>query len=154
MTFSIRYDFSQQFSFPAKQVFEWCTNYTPGDLALMGEKGKRKVEKISKDTFILTDSYPSAGGSVRKKRMVNLYPDTLSWIGTHLIGKTKYSQFLYRVSAEGPATSRVYFTGLQIEYDDKKKSRAAAIAQELKKEDSHAWELLAQEMEKDMRKNS
>ncbi len=151
MAFSIRYDFTQEFRFPAEEVFKWCTNYSPGDLSLMGEKGKRRIEKISKDTYILTDSYPSGRKNIlRKKKMVNLYPDTLSWVSTHLIGKTKHSQFLYRVSAEGPSSSRVFFTGLQIEYDDKKKFKMAAMSEELKKEDSHAWELLAQEMERDV----
>jgi hypothetical protein len=70
-----------------------------------------------------------------------------------LIGKTKHSQFRYRVSAEGVERSRVYFSGFQLEYDDKKKSKAAAISEELRKEDSHAWQLLAQEMEKDIRGN-
>ena len=85
-----------------------------------------------------------------RKKIVNLYPDTLSWVSTHLIGKTKYSQFLYKVSPLGASSARVDFTGFQVEYDDKKKRNAKDLSEDLRKEDSHAWELLAKEMENDM----
>jgi hypothetical protein len=150
MAFTVRYGFSQEFNFPVEEVFKWCTDYRPGDPGLMGENGKRSVERISRDTFILDDSYRKGDKLVHRKKVVNLYPDTFSWVSTHLIGKTRYSQFLYRVSPLGASRSRVDFTGFQMEYDDKKKRSADSISEELRKEDSYAWELLAKEMEKDM----
>jgi hypothetical protein len=62
----------------------------------------------------------------------------------------RFSQFLYRVTPLDASNSQLDFTGFQIEYDDKKKRSADSISDELRKEDSHAWELLAKEMEKDM----
>jgi hypothetical protein len=152
MAFTIRYGFSQKFNFPAEEVFKWCTDYRTGDLGLMAEEGKRSVERVSKDTFLLVDSYQQGEKIVRKKKVVNLYPESLSWVSTHLIGNTRYSQFLYRVSPISASSSRVDFTGFQVEYDDKKKRSADSRSEELRKEDSHAWELLAKEMEKDMRR--
>ena len=149
MAFTIRYGFSQKFNYPAEEVFRWCTDYSSGDLGLMAEDGKRSVERITKETFILDDTYRNGTKTTRKKKIVNLYPDTLSWVSTHLIGKTKYSQFLYKVSPLGSSSSRVDFTGFQVEYDDKKKRNAKALSEDLRKEDSHAWELLAKEMEND-----
>jgi hypothetical protein len=151
MTFTVRYGFSQKFNFPAEDVFQWCTDYRSGDLGLMEENGKRSVERISKDTFLLDDTYRNGGKTVRKKKLVNLYPETLSWVSTHVTGKTRYSQFLYKVSPIGSSSSQVDFTGFQIEYDDKKKTGAKVMSEQLRKEDSHAWELLAKEMENDMR---
>ena len=78
MAFSIRYDFSQKFNFPAEEVFKWLTNYQPDDLSLMGDKGKRSVEKISKDVFILSDTYRSGRKNLLKKKVVNLYPETFN----------------------------------------------------------------------------
>jgi hypothetical protein len=150
MAFTIRYGFSQKFNYPAEEVFRWCTDYRSGDLGLMAEDGKRSVERITKETFILDDTYRNGTKTTRKKKIVNLYPDTLSWVSTHLVGKTKYSQFLYKVSPLGSSSSRVDFTGFQVEYDDKKKRDAKALSEDLRKEDSHAWDLLAKEMENDM----
>ncbi|MDA4129405.1 MAG: hypothetical protein OK457_01420 [Thaumarchaeota archaeon] len=152
MVHSLRYEFTQKFDFPADAAFRWCTDYQPGDLGLMGDDGARSIERISKDTFILQDTYRVGRKTIRKKKVVNLYPDTLSWVSTHLIGKMKYSQFQYRISSNGGSKSQLYFTGLQVEYDDKKRSHAPKISEQLKEEDSHAWELLAKEMEKDLRR--
>jgi hypothetical protein len=83
MAFTIRYGFSQRFNFPAEQVFKWCTDYRPGDLRLMAEDGKRSVERISKDTIVLEDSSRKGEKIVHRKKVVNLYPDSLSWVSTH-----------------------------------------------------------------------
>jgi len=151
MAHSLRYEFDQKFNFPAQEVFKWCTDYEAGDLGLMGDEGKRSIEKISKDAIILNDAYYIGKKIVRRKKIVNLYPDTLSWVSTHLIGDRKYSQFLYRISAEGNSKSSLHFTGLQIEYDDRKNKSASSVSKRLQKNDSHAWQLLAKEMEKDMK---
>ena len=119
----------------------------------MEEDGTRSVERVSKDTFILKDTYQIGKKKVRKNKLVNLYPESLSWVSTHLIGKTRYSQFLYRVSPLDSSSSRVDFTGFQIEYDDKKKRSANSMSEELRKEDSKAWGLLAKEMENDKRRS-
>jgi len=155
MAFSLRYRFSQKFRVPARDAFEWCTSYDPNDLTLMGDVGKRSINIISETTLILDDTYKIGKAINRRKKLVQLYPADLFWVSTHLIGPTKYSQFLYKISPESKSSSRLDFTGLQIECGSEKKTKQdiSARAQELRKLDSIAWKKLTEEMERDWKKN-
>ena len=148
MAYAVRYKFSQRFRVPARSAFEWCTSFDPNDLALMGELGKRSINVVSQDTLILNDSYRVGKTINKRKKLVQLYPDDLFWVSTHLIGPTKYSQFLYKISAESSSSSRLDFTGLQVEYG-KTKGSVSARAEKLRKDDSNAWKKLAEAMERD-----
>jgi hypothetical protein len=155
MTYSIRYGFSQHFQICAADAYKWCVDYDPGDRALMHSKGKRKVLRLSEETIILTDKFYMKGKRVTKKKLVTLYSDRLSWTSTHLTGPNKYSQFLYEIKPETNNTSRLYFSGLQVENQEKKKKEKREIeslGNELEKQDSAAWKLLAKEMEKELLK--
>jgi hypothetical protein len=145
---SIRYKFSQHLNAPAEEAFKWCTDYEPGDIALMGEKGTRKIEWIAKDAVILTESSSSQGKRITKKKLVRLNPAGLSWTNTHIAGPMKYSQFLYQLVPEGRSASRLEFTGLQVEQSDGKKN-ARELASKYRKEDSTAWKNLAGALDRD-----
>ncbi|MCJ7561378.1 hypothetical protein MUO79_12320 [Candidatus Bathyarchaeota archaeon] len=154
MPHSIRYHFSQRFCVPAPKAYKWCTDYDPQDNARMHENAKREILRISEDTIILTDTYYNKNRRIRKQKLVQLYPNRLSWISTHLTGPNKYSQFLYEIVPENKNTSRLNFIGLQIEYNDEEKfdkKRIELLASKLRKEDSAAWKLLAKEMERELR---
>jgi hypothetical protein len=150
---SVNYHFSQRFHVPALKAYEWCTNYDPLDPVLMHENAERRILRISESAIILTDTYHTRDGSIRKQRLVNLYPDRLSWTSTHITGPNKYSQFLYEIVAEGEKASRLEFTGLHIERASKEDSDGKGIGllvNRLKEEDSAAWVLLAAEMEREL----
>ncbi len=151
-TFSIRYSFAQRFRVKASDAYNWCTDYDSKDIGLMGMDGKRNVLRISKDTIILTDTYYKGRERISKKKLVRLNPERFSWTNTHLAGPIKYSQFLYEIVPEGKNSSRLEFTGLQIEYKEKiiSQRKVATLASKLKREDSHSWKLLARAMEKDL----
>jgi hypothetical protein len=155
MAYSVRYEFSQKFEVPAREAYEWCTSYDPNDLALIGEVGTRSISAISESTVILNDTYKVGKTINRRKRLVQLYPAELFWVSTHLIGPTKYSQFLYKISPETKSRSRLDFTGLQIEYGSAQhtKQSITARSEKLRKIDSEDWKKLAEEMEHDWRKN-
>ena len=106
MAYSLRYKFSQEFRVPAREAFEWCTSHDPNDLTLMGEVGTRSIDIISETTLILNDTYRDGKTINERKRLVQLYPADLFWVSTHLIGPTKYSQFLYKISPESESSSR------------------------------------------------
>ena len=93
-------------------------------------------------------------GDVEKQKLVQLYPDRLRWVSTHLTGSNRYSQFIYEISAEGNRASRLDFTALHLEYEkDSLDSEAVkSLAEKLKKEDSAAWKLLAKAMIKELGK--
>ncbi|MDQ1279781.1 MAG: hypothetical protein QG670_1043 [Thermoproteota archaeon] len=151
---SIRYHFTQCFKFSAQKVFNWCTDYDPEDYELMGDKGvERYISHITSSTILLRDVFQTSTGQMEKQKLVELYPDTLSWTSTHLTGPNKYSQFLYKISLEGNEESILDFTGLHIEYGEKEldKSEAKTLAYRLCKEDAQAWKLLAKAMEKELR---
>ena len=59
---SVRYTFNQSLALPAKEAFDWCTDYQPHDLALMKEEGKRTVRRVTDDTIVLTESMPRRTG--------------------------------------------------------------------------------------------
>ncbi len=152
LPYSIRFSFTQRFSVPAKDAYRWCTDYHPDDWVLMGERGKRKIRKISGDTIILDDvTYPD-GKPVVKSKIVRLDPVRLSWTNTHLTGPTKYSQFLYRITPEGNGGSKLEFTGLQVEYSKTKVTaeRIASLERKNSEEDSGSWRNLARAMEKEL----
>jgi hypothetical protein len=154
MPCSIRYRFSQRFSVPARKAYHWCTDYGPEDHALMGDKeAERQITRVTDTTVILTDIFHTGKGNVEKQKLVQLYPDRLCWISTHLTGPNKYSQFLYEISAEGNGASRLDFTALHLEYEKKLDNEdVKSLADKLKEEDSAAWKLLAKAMAKELGK--
>jgi hypothetical protein len=148
-SYSVRYRFSQPFDVSAQTAYEWCTDFRPDDLPRMGEEGTRKIERINEDTLILTDVIK--GKRERKQRLVRLNPDRMSWTNTHLNGTNKHSQFWYEVVADGPQSSHLEFTGLQVNYGRPPTVvRIAKKAEELAAIDSGAWLLLAREMRRDL----
>ena len=151
MPYAIRYRFSQRFPVPARKAYEWCTDYSPQDHALMGEEAaKRQITRVTDTTIILTDLFHTSKGNVEKQKLVQLYPDRLCWVSTHLTGPNKYSQFIYEISAEGDSASRLDFTALHLEYEKNLDSEAIkSLANKLKKEDSATWKLLAKAMAKE-----
>jgi len=152
--YSTRYKFSQHFNFPAEDAYRWCTSYASDDLSLMGEKGKRGVRRISDNVVLLTDKISHGDGYIMKQKIVLLYPERLAWTSTHVSGPAKYSQFLYEIVPEGRTASRLEFVGFQVTHEDRSPSSAelASYAEKLRKEDSGAWMLLAQAMERDLRR--
>ena len=151
MPLSVRYKFSQRFPVSAQKAFEWCTSFDPQDHALMGEKGaERKIILVTKGTLILEDIFPSKAGKVEKQKLVQLYPDKLSWTSTHLTGPNQYSQFLYQISSRGNAASVLEFTGLHLDYEGKED--AGSLATRLRREDAAAWKLLVKAMAKELKK--
>ena len=150
MALAVRYYFSQRFAVSAQQAFDWCTDFDPNDHSLMGDaNAKRQVSHITDDTIILDEVFVSASGSVEKQKLVQLYPNRLSWTSTHLTGPNKYSQFLYKITAQGKGFSALNFTGLHMEYDEK--TGAKLLADRLCKEDAAAWKLLAKAMEEELK---
>ena len=154
MPTSIYYNFQQRFNVPARKAFEWCTTYTPSDYILMGEKGaSRRIEHITDLTVILTDTFNTgADNQIEKQKLVQFYPDKLFWTSTHISGPAKHSQFLYQITAEAVNLSSLDFTGLFLDFRDKKMSEsdAAKLGEKICKEDARAWELLAKAMEKEL----
>jgi hypothetical protein len=153
MPYAVRYRFSQQFNVSARKAYNWCIEYSPEDHALMGDAAaERQITLLTDSTIILTDIFHTNGGPVEKKKLVQLYPDRLSWISTHLTGPNKYSQFIYETSAEGNDASRLDFTALHLEYEREKSSDVDVklLAEKLRKEDSEAWKLLASAMTKEL----
>ena len=146
----IRYHFTQRFPVSAKRAFEWCTSFDPQDPVLMGEEGvERQITHVTEGVIILKDIFHSEKGVIEKEKLVELYPNQLSWVSTHLAGPNKYSQFLYRISAEGQV-SVLNFTGLHLDYDGKED--AQLLVDRLCREDANAWKLLAKAMAKELKK--
>lgn len=108
---------------------------------------------ISENTIVLTDKYRNKNESIKQK-LVCLYPNRLSWTSTHLTGPNKYSQFLYQIVPKSKRSCRLNFTGLQVEYSNRKrfnKKEIELLVEKLRNEDSATWKLLAAEMEREFR---
>jgi len=121
----------------------------------MGEAvAKRQITRVTDATVILTDTFHTSNGHVEKQKLVQLYPDRLSWISTHLTGPNKYSQFIYEISTEGDNASRLDFTALHLEYNEENLDSEGikSLADKLKEEDSATWKLLAKAMTKELGK--
>ena len=149
----VRYSFSQRFSVPADKAFEWATDYDPDDFSLMGLEGRRKINKLSEDAFILEDARMTPKGWVEKTRLVRLNPERLSFSNTHISGPTLHSQFWYEFVPQKGGGSRLEFTGLLLYPSERKmtKKEIARMAAGEKKGDSLIWKNLAKAMEADLK---
>ena len=149
---SISYKFNQRFSVPAREAFDWCTDYRPDDLGLMGEKGKRRIKRLTEDTIILEEQVAQEGRRVKKVKLVKINPRTLSWNNIQLQGPNKYSEFIYEIVPEGDRRSRLTFTGLLVVYTQNclNRDRLKQIASRERMYDSRAWKLLARAMAKEL----
>jgi hypothetical protein len=154
MPYSIRYHFSQRFPVPARKAYQWCTDYSAEDHVLMGDTtAERHITRVSEATIILTDIFHTGKGTVEKQKVVQLYPERLLWVSTHLTGPHKYSQFIYEISAESDNASRLDFTALHLEYKENLSNDSIKLlAEKLREEDSAAWKLLAKAMAKELGK--
>jgi hypothetical protein len=153
----VRYYFRQNFAVSALEAYEWCTDFKSGpeDHVLMGdESADRQVKRIAESTVILNDTFHTHEGPVEKQKLVELYPAQLSWNSTHLTGPAKYSQFTYRITANGENRSHIDFTGLFLDYEHEKlgNEETERLAEKLCKDDSEGWKLLAKAMAKDFGK--
>ena len=151
---SVRYSFSQKFSVPVEDAFRWAVDYDPDDFSLMGQEGRRKINKLSEDTFVLEDARKTEKGWVEKTRLIRINPERRSFSNTHISGPTLHSQFWYEFFPEGRRASRLDFTGLLLYRSEKKLSPAevAKMATEERKGDSKIWKNLAKAMEADLKK--
>ena len=104
---------------------------------------------LNEDTVLLTDTYPEGRTHIVKKRLVRLYPKILSWTNTRISTDGKYSQFLYQIFPERGG-SRLVFTGNQLFSGTASASKRAALAKQIRKEDSAEWRVFAKEMAKDL----
>jgi hypothetical protein len=155
MPIAIRYHFSQGFSVSARDAYLWCTDFTPQDLALVGEDNvKRQVTRLTDSTLVLREVFQTNSGNVEKKKLVQLYPDRLSWISTHFTGPNKYSQFIYQVSVEGNNASRLDFTATHMVHEQKTMSESDSklLTKKLCNYDASVWKLFAKAMEKELNK--
>ncbi len=118
----------------------------------MGEENAvREITKLTGQTIILKETLPNGKEFVVKEKLVQLYPDRLTWVSTHISGPNKYSQFLYEIIAEPASNSRLDFTAHQVEYKTETASTdVIALTDNLCKYDSHVWRLLAKAMEKEI----
>jgi len=150
----VRYSFTQKFSVPVEEAFRWSIDYDPDDFTLIGFEGRRKIKKLSDDTFILQDARKTDEGWVEKTRLVRINPERRSFTNTHITGPTLHSQFWYEFFPEGKGGSRLEFTGLML-YPSKKKlssEHVAKMAAEERKDDSKIWKNLAKAMEADLKR--
>ncbi len=154
MPYPIRYHFSQRFPVSARKAYLWCTDYRNEDHALMGDAtAERHITRVTDATMLLIDIFHTGKGNVEKQKIVQLYPDRLLWVSTHLNGPHKYSQFIYEISAEGDSASRLDFTALHLEYSENLDSDTIKLlAEKLREEDAAAWKLLAEAMAKELGK--
>jgi len=152
---SVKYSFRQHFNIPAREAYEWCTDYTPEDQALMQEKNaEREVQHVAENVRILTDTYVDENNRAVKEKLVCLYPDQLFWTSTHVAGPNKHSQFLYQIIPENKKRSCLRFVGLHLDYrikEDISRKEIDGISRKLRKIDSETWKILAKEMEKELK---
>jgi hypothetical protein len=150
---STRYEFSQTFNVPAAQAFAWCTDYDSRDHNLMGNKGFRKVTRVSDDTVILEDTLYPQGKSVTKKKLIKIDKDRMTYFNFHLTGANKNSLYFYRIIPEDDGKSRLEYTGYELTYPKmaptKKQLAVAAEADAAAR--TKEWALLAKAMERDVR---
>ena len=153
--YSVKYGFKQTLPLPAKEAFVWCTDYKPYDFTLMHETGKRRIQKLTRDAIILTETTRKKKKTITKSKLVRLNKPQLSWTNVHISGPNRHSEFLYQIEPLGDNRSRLSFTGLLICNPKRALSRQTLrnIARDERDADSRVWRYLAIAMRKDTRAN-
>ncbi len=154
----LRYRFATKLAASRPRAYRWATDYRPDDFELAEIKGSRKVEKLTDDLILLTDSFeedpfdPRPGARTVKIKLVHLFPYRWMWTSTHVSGPAKYSQFLYELTPRGPAASTLHFTGNQVEPVDTRPTQGSMRrrARKLKREDSQLWARLSAALARDL----
>jgi hypothetical protein len=153
----LTYHFTTKLAAPRARAYRWATDYRSSDFELSGLKATRKVERLTEDLILLTDSFdedpfdPRQGARTVKVKLVHLFPDRWMWTSTHVSGPAQYSQFLYELSPRGPAACVLHFTGNQVEPVDRRSTRSSITrrTRELKFEDSQLWARLSAALAKE-----
>ena len=150
---STRYEFTQHFKVPADQAFRWCTDYDPKDHNLMGNKGFRKVTRVSDDSVLLEDTLYPRGKAVTKKKLIKIDKERMTYFNFHLTGANKNSLYFYRIIPEPEGKSRLEYTGYELTYPKKapSKKELAATAEADAATRTKEWGRLAKAMEKEVR---
>ncbi len=84
-----RYEFTQPFNVPAAQAFMWCTDYDAKDHNLMGNKGYRKVTRVSDDTVMLEDTLYPQGKAETKKKVIKRRQEKMTYFNFDLTVRTR-----------------------------------------------------------------
>lgn len=150
---STRYEFSQRFNVPAAQAFEWCTDYDSKDHNLMGNKGFRRVTRVSDDTVFLEDTVYQDGRAVTKKKIIKIDKERMTYFNFHTTGANKNSLYFYRIIPEGEGKSRLEYTGYELTYPKRapSKKQLAAAAEADAAARTKEWGRLADAMERELR---
>lgn len=150
-SYTVHYSFSQPFDFPAKDAFEWSMDYRDDDMARMGLKGTRKIERLNDDTLIVTDTIFSGTKREPKRRLIRIYPERLTMVNTRLSSTDRHSQFIYEFVSLEEKKSRLDFSGAHVFYGKKPSpSKLSTLARKMAEEDGTVWKHLAAAMEKDL----
>jgi len=155
----LTYRFHTRLPVSRPRAYRWATDYRSTDLQLAGLKATRRVERLTTNLILLTDTFGSdpfnsrPGARTEKRKLVHLYPDRWAWTSTHLSGPAKHSQFLYKLTPRGPGACTLDFTGSQVEQVDRVPTASSLErrARELKREDSRLWARFAAALAQDSR---
>jgi len=153
----LTYRFTTNLPVSIAQAYRWATDYRPNDLKRAGLRASRRVQQLTDDLILLTDSFDSdpfnsrRGARSVKKKLVHLYPDQWAWTSTHISGPALHSQFLYRLTPRGSGASTLHFTGSQVERAGRTPTPVSLRrrARELRTEDSRLWAAFSVEISKD-----
>jgi len=143
-----RYRFRKSFRVSAQEAYAWLTDFDVDDLKRMGSEGTRQVVRLAPDLYLLIDHFRRNGRTVRKSKLVHLYPKEHSWICTYIGDASNRSQFVYRIEPRGRHRSRFTFTGLQMVPGVRARegARLARYARQLQLEDSAEWTDLTRQL--------
>jgi hypothetical protein len=143
----LTYRFTTKLTVSRTRAYRWATDYLPTDLKLAGISATRKVEQLTKDLILLTDTFDSdpfnahRGARTVKRKLIHLYPNRWAWTSTHVSGPALYSQFLYQLTPRGPRACALDFTGSQVEHVARAPSESSRMrrTRQLCREDSQLW---------------
>jgi hypothetical protein len=137
------------FRAPLEYVYRWCTDYTPHDPVLEGEKFLRKVLEKTRRRAIFEDLEETPTGWDWARSVVTLHPPD-GWI-LEQIGNRSDAAAVYRLT-------RLPDGRVQLDLAWRRRShvpseeRLSKRARELRS--SHAWERFARALERDHRRGS
>ena len=105
------YEFRSKFHAPLPFVYAWCTDYTPNDPFLEGEKYVRRVLERSRRRVVMEDLYDEPGGWMWSHYEVSLRPPR-RW-HAEAVGSHRTWSIDYELSEQPDGTTELWFRGVR-----------------------------------------
>jgi hypothetical protein len=142
------YEVRATFRAPIEFVFDWCTDYTPGDAGYEAEEYQRRILKRDSREVVYEDLEDTNDGWFWTRHVVRLHPP--NWWHSESVGSHRVYSLDYRLSRLPHDSTQLILTARRAPYGIGGKNPPKATWE---KSVGIAWKKFGRALERDYRKS-